>query len=208
MLDRSGMSSNFLEVGFVEFKTEGKHQSVIDAKRKAIAYFRAFEDIKNTKQNSIAFLSKNTGNKKTGIGVGKTHLSIAIANNIMKKYGVGAVYMSYRDVITKLKQNMIDEVYYQNEIARYKNAKLLLIDDLFKGKVNETDINIMFEIINHRSRNQLPIIVSSEFGIDQLNEFDEGIGSRIVEMSKDYLVEIGLTREELINNKSINHRLS
>lgn len=52
------------------------------------------------------------------------------------------------------------------------------------------NINIMFEIINYRYLNFLPIIVSSEFSIDKLLVFDEGVGSRIYEMSKDYVVEI------------------
>ena len=116
--------------------------------------------------------------------------------------------MPYREVVTKLKQNMIDEVYYQNEIAKYKNAPVLLIDDLFKGKVNETDINIMFEIVNYRYLNKMPIIYSSEFGVDELLGFDEGVGSRIIHRSENYLVEIGLTREELMKGKTINYRLS
>jgi DNA replication protein DnaC len=36
----------------------------------------------------------------------------------------------------------------------------------------------------------LPIIVSSEFSIERLLNFDEAVGSRIYEMSKDYVVEI------------------
>ena len=90
---------------------------------------------------------------------------------------------------------------------KFKNASVLLIDDLFKGKVNDSDINIMFEIINHRYLNNKPIICSSEFGKDDLLEFDQATGSRILEMSKDYLVEIGLTREELTEGKTINYRL-
>lgn len=40
----------------------------------------------------------------------------------------------------------MDEVYYHRVISKYKNARALLIDDLFKGKVTESDINIMFEL--------------------------------------------------------------
>lgn len=69
-------------------------------------------------------------------------------------------------------------------------AEILLIDDLFKGKVNETDINIMFEIINHRYINKLPIICSTEYLVEEILSFDEAIGSRIYEMSKDFMFEI------------------
>ncbi|NLY46830.1 MAG: ATP-binding protein [Tissierella sp.] len=207
ILKSSGISNNFLSIGFKEFETERKHHTVVKAKESAILYYQNFKEIKNTRRNSITFLSKKVENHKTGIGAGKTHLSIALANNIMKKYKLGVLYMPYRDVITRLKQNMIDEEYYQREISKYKNASVLLIDDLFKGKVNDTDINIMFEIINHRYLNCSPIICSSEFGIDELIGFDQAIGSRILEMSKDYLVEIGLNREEIGQGITLNYRL-
>ena len=57
-------------------------------------------------------------------------------------------------------------------------------------EVLETDINIMFEIINHRYLNKLPIIVSTEYLVEQMLSYDEAIGSRIYEMSKDFIVEI------------------
>ena len=82
-------------------------------------------------------------------------------------------------------------------ILKYQVCEVLLIDDLFKGRLNESDVNIMFEIINYRYLNFLPIIVSSEFTIEKMLEFDEGIGSRIYEMSKDYVVEI---KNDIRNN--------
>jgi hypothetical protein len=48
----------------------------------------------------------------------------------------------------------------------------------------------MFEIVNYRYMNNLPIVVSSEFTAERLLYFDEDIGSRIIEMCKDYVVEI------------------
>jgi hypothetical protein len=59
----------------------------------------------------------------------------------------------------------------------------------------------MFEIINYRYLNYLPIIVSSEFSIESLLAFDEGVSSRIYEMSKDYTVEI---EKDIRNNYRLN----
>ena len=55
----------------------------------------------------------------------------------------------------------------------------------------------MFEIINYRYLNYLPIIVSSEFTIDKILGFDQGVGSRIYEMCKDYIVEV---EQDIRNN--------
>nr|WP_242964522.1 ATP-binding protein [Clostridium beijerinckii] len=145
------------------------------------AYCTDFDEIRDKRRNSILLCGQ--------VGSGKTHSSIAIALNFLKQH-IKVVYMPYRDVITKIKQNMIDEEYYTRTISKYQLCEVLLIDDLFKGKINETDVNIMFEIINYRYLNFLPIIVSTEFSIDRLLAFDEGVASRVYEMSKDYVVEI------------------
>ena len=75
-------------------------------------------------------------------------------------------------------------------MSRYKNCKVLLVDDLFKGSITGSDLNMIFEIINHRYFNNLPMIISSEKGRDELLKIDEAIGSRILEMCGEYNIEL------------------
>ena len=189
ILRKSGISEEFRNKNFENFKTINDSQS-INAYNKAREYSNNFHIIKNNTQNSIMFMGQP--------GSGKTHLSLSIANVLMDN-GVGVVYMGYRDVITQIKQNIMDEVYYNKVMNRYKNAKVLLIDDLFKGSISKSDINIMFELINHRYFNKLPVIVSTELSIENLVNIDEALGSRLIEMSKDFLVGI--------RNKKLNYRI-
>lgn len=151
------------------------------AKSIAVTYYNFFARDYKSRTNSILLCGQ--------VGAGKTHLAIAIGLNLIKaNYKV--MYMPYRDTITKLKQNMCAADVYGELIDKFKKSQVLLIDDLYKGKINETDVNIMFEIINYRYVNHLPIIVSSEFNINSILKFDESIGSRIYEMCKNYIVEI------------------
>lgn len=163
-----------------------------EMKKVATGYFKDFMQIKDKRQNSIAFLGQ--------VGGGKTHLTVALGLNILKSKRISVVYLNYREVITELKQNMLDEEFYKKQISRYQIAKVLLIDDMLKGKVTDSDKNIMFEIINYRYINHLPLIISSEYSLNDLLNFDEAIGSRVYEMCKDYLVEI-------INDSKNNYRL-
>lgn len=109
------------------------------------------------------------------VGSGKTYLSIAILNVLM------------------------DNEYYTKKIPRFKNAKVLFVYDLFKGSFSGSDVNIMFEIINHRYFNGMPVIVSCEKSVEELLKIDEAIGSRLVEMCKVSIVEI--------RDKRLNYRM-
>lgn len=189
ILQASGISEAFLKKTFKNFIP--KHQSTAAAKQMAIDYVKEFDKISNTEENSIAFLGQ--------VGSGKTHLSIAIANELMKR-GIGVRYMQYREDIMKIKQSAVDEIAYTREINKYKNATVLLIDDLYKGAVyknrmgyeavNEADLRAMFEIINYRYLKKAPMIISSEYTVDQLLDFDEAIGSRIIERCKGHIIEL------------------
>jgi DNA replication protein DnaC len=178
ILENCGISEAFLKKSFSNYTPKNIAQR--EAKETAQAYAKDFQTIRNERNNSIAFLKQ--------VGAGKTHLSIAICNTLMEQ-GIGVRYMQYREVITRLKQNMTDEAYYQNEMHKYKECPVLLIDDLYKGKTTESDINLVYEIINHRYLKGMPIILSCEYDMDKLLEFDEAIGSRIAEMCKGKIIE-------------------
>lgn len=191
ILKNSGISEAFRRKTLSNFTLDGKNQLVKVAYNMATNYTKNFKAIEQDRHNSITFLGKP--------GSGKTHLTIAIANQLMEQR-VAVLYMQYREAITQIKQCITDEENYQKILSKYKQARVLMIDDLFKGKITESDLNIMFEIINHRYLNGQPVIISSEFMVNDLLKFDEALGSRIVEMSKGRIVEF--------QGPGLNHRLA
>lgn len=151
-------------------------------KNTAVKYYQVFSKIKDGKQNSIAFLGQS--------GSGKSHLTIALGLNILRTKKIAVIYLSYRDAITRIKQNVLNEEFYKKQLGKYCDAKLLIIDDMLKGKITEADKNFMFELVNYRYIKRLPMIISSEYTIQDIINFDEAIGGRIYEMCKNFLVEI------------------
>ncbi|CEN21247.1 DNA replication protein DnaC [[Clostridium] sordellii] len=181
ILELSGISEEFKTKTFENFNYKA-NKEIATAFTLALSYCKNFDRIKDNRRNSILFMGQP--------GSGKTHLSIAIANKLIEKH-ISVIYMQYRDIITILKQTISnDPGKYQSEINKYKNAKVILIDDLFKGNITKSDINIMFEIINHRYLKKLPTIISTEKTFEELIDIDEAIGSRIIEMSKDYIMQL------------------
>lgn len=122
-------------------------------------------------------------------GAGKTHICSAIAVHLIKK-GFALKYMLWREDVVKLKALVNEADAYESLITEMKEAEVLYIDDLFKtgkdekGKYQKptvADINIAFEIINHRYNQNLYTIISSECTLAQILSIDEATGGRIAE---------------------------
>ena len=189
ILRNSGISDEFSKKTFKNFDYS-KNGLTVSIYTLAKSYANSFKEIEKEKNNSILFMGQ--------CGCGKTHLSLAIANSLMKS-GIGVVYMNYREDMTFIKQNILDSLVYNKYLNRYKNARILLIDDLFKGNITPSDINIIFEIINYRYFNNKPIIISTEKYKSDLLKIDEAIGSRILEMCDRFNIEV--------RGKGLNYRI-
>lgn len=179
-LEATGLGPNAIKKSFKDFETW--NPQVKKMKDTATSYYLSFHRIKNQRNNSLALLGDS--------GVGKTHLLVALINNFVSKQNIKVVYMSYIDAITELKQNVLNGGVYQTKIGKYKNAEILVIDDLFKNGYTESDLRIMNEIINHRYINNLSMMFSSEYLLKDLIDIDKAIGGRIKEMSQNYLYEV------------------
>lgn len=190
MMKRSGISAEFQKKTFDNFTTKGNAQ-LTNAKYKAMQYVEHFGQTEHDRYNSIMFTGQ--------VGAGKTHLGTAICGALMKK-GVAVIYMAYRNAVTKIKQNIIDEAVYNRELKQYTSARVLYIDDLLKGRLTDTDINIMYEIVNYRYMNNMPIIISAEKTPNELLAFDEAIGSRLIEMCRGNIIQF--------HGKELNYRLN
>ena len=180
-LKASGISEEFLKKGFKNFNDRGM-DVLKKAKQIGLNYCKEFPTIRNTKRNSVLYMGQ--------VGSGKTHLSMAICNAVMDHHKTGVLYMAYREEMVRIKQMVNDEVGYNRAINRFKQCPVLMIDDLLKGKSTDADINILFEIINHRYVNNMPMIVSTEKTMDDLLDFDEGTMSRVIEMARGHSIEI------------------
>ena len=152
-----------------------------------------------------AFL-KDVENRERILGIGISIPGIVNLENRMLVKSHALQLENYS--LNFLEQVFSLPVYFENDanaamraedLNRYKNARVLLIDDLFKGNITPSDINIIFEIINYRYFNNKPIIVSTEKYKSDLLKIDEAIGSRILEMCDKFNIEV--------RGKGLNYRI-
>jgi DNA replication protein DnaC len=84
-------------------------------------------------------------------GTGKTHLGCAVANNLMM-LGHRAVYTDTLNFLSKIKRawNKNSDLSEDELIESFVNFDLLVIDELGKGKLTETETGMIFRLINQR----------------------------------------------------------
>lgn len=174
-MNRSGLTEVFKQKTINSFKTDKKWQ--IEAKYKAKQYIENFLE------------NRSSGLILTGQpGSGKTHLGIAAMLELINN-NVGCVYKEYLTMITDLKQTSMDETDYIRELEKYTNPPVLFLDDFLKGEPTQADLKHIYKVINTRYLKGMPMIISTEKSIKEILNWDEAIGSRLIEMSQGNVIE-------------------
>lgn len=111
-----------------------------------------------------------------GYGCGKTHLAAAVANFVVD-LGVPTLFLTVPDLLDTLRFSFDSvDTTFESTFNEIRNAGLLVLDDF--GTQNSTPWaqEKLFQILNYRYINRLPLIVTSNISI---REVDGRIRSRL-----------------------------
>lgn len=102
-------------------------------------------------------------------GLGKTHLSLAIANEVLRK-GMSVVYVSAPDILSKLEREHFTHQYHdeENTFNSLMKCDLLIIDDLGTEFVTPFTVSTVYNIFNSRILSGKPIIMNTNLTINEL----------------------------------------
>ena len=132
-------------------------------------------------------------------GAGKSHLCTAVCREFLLG-GKAVAYMMWADDAARLKAVSLEAEQRERMMDRFKKTEVLYIDDLFKsGKGTEpttADVNLAFEILNHRYHNRMLTILSTEKSPGELVNIDEATGSRILELARENTYHIHPDRKK------------
>lgn len=113
-------------------------------------------------------------------GLGKTHLSLAIANEAIKK-GYNVIYGSVISFLNKMEREKFGraETFETEDILI--DADLLILDDLGAEFQTAFTTSAIYNLINSRIARGVPTIISSNLSIKELKErYPESVASRII----------------------------
>lgn len=113
-------------------------------------------------------------------GLGKTHLSLSIANEVIKK-GYNVIYGSVNNFFAKIEYEKFSKGNDTYTLDLLCDADLLILDDLGMEFATSFTNSALYTIINTRICKNLPTVISTNLSPDELRDkYHESIVSRIV----------------------------
>ena len=164
------------EVNTKKYKIKcSPRQNIENIKKECLKFIENFDNL----EEKNLFFCGNTG-------LGKTYMSNAIANEILKK-GKTVLYQTAPVLLENVIESKFTKYKNQNADEFYKNVltvDLLIIDDLGTENINSMTVSELFTILNTRilNLNNKPTktIISTNLSIEQIFKiYEERIGSRI-----------------------------
>lgn len=115
-----------------------------------------------------------------GTGLGKTHLSLAIANEAIQK-GNGVVYSSAGDLVSKLEKEHFGHESGGFAMEALHGCDLLILDDLGTEFHSSFSCAAIYDLVNARLLLRKPTIISTNLSTRELISFySERFASRII----------------------------
>ena len=127
--------------------------------RTKLAAEKFISDFKNFK-NGIIFEGKS--------GTGKTHISMAICNELLKE-NTPIIFGTLTELVDKYAKFYTNHT--ESELTNlYTKVDLLVIDNLGVEPMNDWLLAKLFTIINERILNELPYIITTNYNMETLKE--------------------------------------
>jgi DNA replication protein DnaC len=97
------------------------------------------------------------------VGVGKTHLAVGVAKELMRSKGVPALFWDYRELLKEIQNsyNPAVEVTEMDVLRPIFETELLVLDELGAIKPTEWVWNTVSLILNSRYNNQLTTLITT-----------------------------------------------
>ena len=103
-----------------------------------------------------------------GFGCGKTHLAAAIANFAVGM-GVPTLFLTVPDLLDTLRFSFDSEdTTFEERFDEIRNAPLLVLDDFGTQNATGWAQEKLFQIVNYRYINKLPLVVTTNLDLDDI----------------------------------------
>ncbi len=143
LLDEAGIPGKFVHADFENYETaHGIHNSLNIAKTRSLNFIKAFRGYEKKFLRGLVFVG--------GPGLGKTHLAVSIIKTLILEDGIDCKFVDFFQLLGEIRHGYSEDLSEQALIQPYIQSRVLVIDELGKGRNNEWERTVLDQFISGR----------------------------------------------------------
>ena len=159
-----------------DLKYYAKDQKTLTIMRSNLETMKEYAEGFTTSRRSVMMMG--------GTGLGKTHLSTAVAKVVIEN-GYDVVYDTVQNILGDFEYERFGRGYNtdtdQKRTDKYFDCDLLIMDDMGTELTNSFTLSCMYNLINTRINRHLPVIINTNLTHKELmDRYEERITSRLM----------------------------
>ncbi len=143
LFNQAGIPGKFVHEGLDNYEvTPPRHRSLKDALTRARTFIKEFIQMKGQYSQGLIFMGEP--------GLGKTHLAASIIKELILKHGVECKFVDFFELLRDIRHGYGEDISEGEFINPYVGVKVLVVDELAKGRNTDWEITILDHFISTR----------------------------------------------------------
>ncbi|MZH03074.1 MAG: ATP-binding protein [Nitrospinae bacterium] len=168
LFNQAGIPGKFVHEGLDNYEVTPsplRHRSLKDALSRSRTFIKEFVQMKGQYSQGLIFMGDP--------GLGKTHLAVSIIKELILKHGYECKFVDFFELLRDIRHGYGEDISEGEFINPYVGVKVLVIDELAKGRNTDWELTVLDHFISTRYNDDDKVtLVTTNFK----DKLDNGIG--------------------------------
>jgi DNA replication protein DnaC len=143
LFNQAGIPGKFVHEGLDNYEIgTSRHRSLKDALTRSRTFIKEFVQMKGQYSQGLIFMGEP--------GLGKTHLAVSVIKELILKHGVECKFVDFFELLRDIRHGYGEDISEGEFINPYVGVKVLVIDELAKGRNTDWELTILDHFISTR----------------------------------------------------------
>ena len=143
LFNNAGIPGKFVYEGLDNYEVNPpRHRSLKDALTRSRTFIKEFIQMKGQYSQGLIFMGEP--------GLGKTHLAVSIIKELILKHGVECKFVDFFELLRDIRHGYGEDISEGKFINPYVGVKVLVVDELAKGRNTDWELTILDHFISTR----------------------------------------------------------
>jgi DNA replication protein DnaC len=164
LFNNAGIPGKFVHEGLDNYEIAG-HRLLKDALTRSRTFIKEFIQMEGQYSQGLIFMGEP--------GLGKTHLSVSIIKELILEHGIECKFVDFFELLRDIRHGYGEDISEGEFINPYVSVKVLVIDELAKGRNTDWELTVLDHFISARYNDDDKVtLVTTNFK----DKLDNGIG--------------------------------